>query len=448
MQRTSTFSSSLMRPAAILALILSLSLTTGCLGADGEDDDMQQADTQAADTATDTNIDDTNADDTNLGDTQVDDTQVGDDTGPSPDAGNDTYEPDDTYEPPVPATLCEQMHSQAIGELVIVIDWQCPVSQRCGNDSVIADCGNSGIGDGGDWYCGCVDGYQMCRPIAPEGEGVCPERPADDDNDCLLAFGAEACGDGSFCEAAPDAEPAYEFSGDQWGTCQPLPALCSINACYDNADCGSYTQIHYLDARCHGADPLTGTAGECLPLPATPGDCSGAADCPNEWTCEGAPDACDDLCGCNDSPAYDAFGTCTKVSGYSTPALWLPDADSLEAGDTVTPYWTKGAIGESSDWFSCPAYAVEVRDELTYAWTTIYEDDCANGPDLVELAPGSLEALPSFTVPAVSDLGYTVFRLRASYYNGCEDAEYAYQCDGGPYERYSNRTYTVEPSAY
>ncbi len=331
---------------------------------------------------------------------------------------------------PALLTGCELEHGAEVGEQFLVIDWLCPVAERCGVASLVADCGNS------TFYCHCVDRYQQCEELAPPGEGVCPQQTASNGSDCLLSLWSTACEDGSYCQ--PDAQ-----EDSAWGTCQALPELCGPRACYTDKDCADFAETHDVHARCDGAQPETATMGECRPRPSIGGTCSTNADCPKFWKCEGTAPACDDLCSC-ELPT-SGLGTCEpKVGGYHGPILWLPNADALIAGTEVVPHWLNANHDNTSTkWFGCPLYTVEIRDEVTYRWSTLLEVACTDGTSIREIGPGHLTALPSFKVPELGPLGITAFRVRSSHYEGCDGVTDVEDCEVGPYDHGQYQTYRV-----
>jgi hypothetical protein len=343
-----------------------------------------------------------------------------------PDPDVDGPEPQQTLVIPglgLETDWCAQMTDDVkIGDSYIVIDWQCPVASICG-EGLVAACGDE---SNPDYYCRCVDGYQQCVEIGSAGTDSCPVKGQAAGGKCLDALGADACESGAWCDVA---------EGQVFGTCKALTAPCGEpRACYADDVCDD-------GMRCYGADPLKNVLGTCRELPTLPA-CVHDRDCPFDFTCEGETLGCEDACGCDDPAALDTPGTCIKKAGFSDLNIWV-DMDDKKSGDVVVPYWNKGAIGDNSDWISCPSYEVQVQD-AEVGWKTVAKELCEDEGILIEVKPGDILARPGFavTLAAPGETGY--FRLRGTYYNGCEGKTGPSQCEGGPYERFTPATYKVK----
>jgi hypothetical protein len=328
------------------------------------------------------------------------------------------------------ADWCSPMYEgKKLGEEVLVIDWTCPVTSLCGV-GLVAGCNSFGH----DYHCRCVNGTPICEEVGAFGTASCPVAGAAVDKPCGAFLGAEACAAGAFCKVAA--------AGDMWGTCAALTPKCADErSCFVDDDCAFATATAGAPTRCYGGDILKNVLGTCRIVPTLPA-CMHDRDCPYEFTCEGEALACEDACACDSDASADVPGQCQKITGFSDLNLWL-DPTEKRSGDVVVPFWNKGDIGEDSNWISCPSYEVQVEDPQE-GWVTVAKELCENEGILIEVAPAQFLARPGFTVTASTPGAAGRFRLRGTYYYGCQGKTGPSQCEGGPYERFTPATYLVK----
>ena len=197
-----------------------------------------------------------------------------------------------------------------------------PISAGCGNDPGICELIPDACTREFVPVCGC-DGKSYdteclahSAGVSVAGPGKCGSDQGDDGgNGVCGGLAGTGCGSGQFCKFALDARCG---AGDQTGTCEPIPAVCTqdftpvcgcdgttySNACAANAagvSVASPGECPGLGDACSAVGPSCGSGQFCK--------FSISAGCGNDpGTCEVMPEACTrefvPVCGC-DRQSYD-----------------------------------------------------------------------------------------------------------------------------------------------
>ncbi len=297
-------------------------------------------------------------------------------------------------------TACESNLMQAAGDAVAIAGKTgCVVDTVCGEGLGL----NVACDDGNSW-CRCSQGDVRCVAWSA---GSCGALNSDVGGPCEQSLGEGVCAEGAYC---------FEDIQPYPGECRALDPLCAPGGCYTHGDCA--------DGRCEGGSRTTGTLGRCYAAHDVT-TCYGPGGCPEGWTCEGAAGCA----ACTDCPD-DAPGQCVS-DGIEDLSLFAPAG--VYASQAPIPIgWALGDDAPKEVYFTCPTFALEVRNELNGEWQRLSDEDCSE--TFVVLYPGQLLSREAVSFIPDPELGYRWGRVVGTYYTDCSPTTGITSCQNGPTE--------------